>query len=689
MWKLEKLTLSNVFGFKSVEIDFPEDGSYLILGENKDDPGSRSNDAGKSALFDSIMWVLTGEYPRRRTSVSDIVFRGADKAEGRLVIRDGEKQIELYRRRNSSGSKDFHFTGENSDYNEGQRQQQFESRFGVKGAFLHYLMQVCYFNFAQVKAFADPDMTSRERLQLLEQMFGVERLSKAKAVCSSRRQDYKKELDSLYRERATLDEVLGQLVIMSDKEREELEKEKQAVLDRGFELKDKKEKYEKELESWRVYYREKEQYEANVLVLRSRISEIESSIETLSRKLEKRQSIEDEIRNHKSVPRPDVDLEQFMANRHKLVSAIHEIELQINELKSKLAVSGKALECPGCRMKLKYDSGVLIEVKGEINTEHIKKEIEAKVTEKQRTQEKLAQLSQKEEEAKKAWNDYEEDQNKISKLRLVLDTFDDIQIEYKNAKARLESSKAELASVIENWESREAQLKPESSRGEDELKAEIQKISTEMLRLRGRYEEIKIKLETDETNKEKRKKFEQDLRRIRSEITNKKKDLDRYSILEQVFPRVRNILLDRAIPRLESRANWFLSEMGTDVRVGFDMDLGKTRGEFSLNIIDNGEVWPYDMRGRGKRTRIAICTGLANRELYIHAAASAFGFLFLDEVVDHMDDVGVSQFFSLLERHIPGQRFVISHNEAMQSYFGSVLRVEKKGGISNVFWEKL
>ena len=53
--------------------------------------------------------------------------------------------------------------------------------------------------------------------------------------------------------------------------------------------------------------------------------------------------------------------------------------------------------------------------------------------------------------------------------------------------------------------------------------------------------------------------------------------------------------------------------------------------------------------------------------------------MMFDEIIDGLDDTGVSEFFKLL-RSIPGQKLIISHNDNLKSMFSNIIKVTRKNG---------
>jgi DNA repair exonuclease SbcCD ATPase subunit len=55
----------------------------------------------------------------------------------------------------------------------------------------------------------------------------------------------------------------------------------------------------------------------------------------------------------------------------------------------------------------------------------------------------------------------------------------------------------------------------------------------------------------------------------------------------------------------------------------------------------------------------------------------------MDEIADALDETGLRELIMLLDE-TPGQKIVISHNDAFKDYFDNKIVVEKTGGVSAI-----
>ena len=143
------------------------------------------------------------------------------------------------------------------------------------------------------------------------------------------------------------------------------------------------------------------------------------------------------------------------------------------------------------------------------------------------------------------------------------------------------------------------------------------------------------------------------------------------------------------IENFEQQTNNYLSSIEMGIKVRFDTIKEKRSGEgfkntFDFAIIDEKrEKRDLETYSQGESKRIGICVGFALRELTLNKGYNAFNFLMMDEVIDSLDDTGISEFFLLLDK-ISGLKLLISHNSDLKNMFSHTINVVKKDGITTV-----
>ena len=726
MYQIKSLELENVLCFKSVHIDFEQECNVLVLGKNNDDTGSRSNDSGKSALFDTISWINTGSLPRRKMPVSDIISHWSEKAFGKIVYVDNvgnELEVERYR---TKSKWDFSFTGSNPDLTASQREEQFNALFGVNDLYAYFMM-TCYFNFSQFKSFADPSMGSSDRLKLLEEMFRFDRLRKAGTISLNENKEHNTNIDLIDAKIDTIQELLKTLNIQTDEQVADQEKDLALIIEQGKKYKAQIEAINKQIKDLDTSLQDIQERKLAVIEIDKQAADLEAKQVSITSKIEaskdrvieltERKANESYLKDIKAKEDEIVKLrkelnpttvEEYQADIAKVDKDINTNNISLTEINSRLKLLQKTelLVCPHCSQEVQLgkdgETYKLIEVQVELiekekielleKLEHLNEDNQVLIAHKTNIlgykksddtinssvkdiEYQISQLKMKQENLAIIASDIVNEANKQS---LLVGESEEVVTRIQAVKEQ----STETLSIFEletQWEA----VANERKQFNIELNAATDKYN-QAHREHGRITE---ELKAAKNNKELVKKNHEDLIALNKEKKKLITSIEINKKLSKGFDTVRGSLLDLSIPKVEAFTNDYLTKLNTDIRVGFEYDPTKARDEFVLELLDGGVPSNYDMRGRGKRTRVAICTAYAIRKLYQNSGEKSFGYLFQDEVVDHMDDIGVSLMFNLLEKDITGQRFTISHTEELQNKFSKVLRVEKESGVSNVYWE--
>lgn len=102
----KSIKLKNFVSFKDEEIIFDNYQGFInIFGSNKSDDTAKSNGSGKSSLFNSICWCLTGQTIQGSKKVENIFCSGETKVELNFVL--DNKNYTIIRSKNPSNLKIF------------------------------------------------------------------------------------------------------------------------------------------------------------------------------------------------------------------------------------------------------------------------------------------------------------------------------------------------------------------------------------------------------------------------------------------------------------------------------------------------------------------------------------------------------------------------------------------------------
>lgn len=102
----KSIKLKNFVSFKDEEIIFDNYQGFInIFGSNKSDDTAKSNGSGKSSLFNSICWCLTGQTIQGSKKVENIFCSGETKVELNFIL--DNKDYTIIRSKNPSNLKIF------------------------------------------------------------------------------------------------------------------------------------------------------------------------------------------------------------------------------------------------------------------------------------------------------------------------------------------------------------------------------------------------------------------------------------------------------------------------------------------------------------------------------------------------------------------------------------------------------
>ena len=288
----------------------------------------------------------------------------------------------------------------------------------------------------------------------------------------------------------------------------------------------------------------------------------------------------------------------------------------------------------------------------------------------------------------------EQEIKKLSQLKdqLVLQVSRREQIsllstELKNLKNQIILLGKELATSSYNPEN-EKKLKEELlflKQQEKELLASKDLVIQEVSRLRTKLDHLK------------RLKEGCDIRRKQIEVCAKQ--AKEYQLLGTIFGKdgIQALLIENAIPQIESEANQLLSRLTDNKSQIFieslrDLKKGGAKESLDIHISDEVGVRPYEMFSGGEAFRIDFALRIAISKLLAQRAGTALQTLIIDEGFGSQDEEGLARLMEAIYAIQKDFRkvIVVSHLPALKDNFpvhfivekdslGSFVRVEERG----------
>lgn len=153
---------------------------------------------------------------------------------------------------------------------------------------------------------------------------------------------------------------------------------------------------------------------------------------------------------------------------------------------------------------------------------------------------------------------------------------------------------------------------------------------------------------------------------------------------------LKSYLLDTALPFLNERvADYAKVLTDGNIHIQFKtvstLKSGKEVDRFEVDVTNVHGAHSYVGASAGEKAKIDLCVGLALQALVTSRGASSTNVAFFDEPFEHIDDEGVERVIELLTNAAKNREsiFVITHNEALKSYFSNTIKVVKVGGASH------
>ena len=145
---------------------------------------------------------------------------------------------------------------------------------------------------------------------------------------------------------------------------------------------------------------------------------------------------------------------------------------------------------------------------------------------------------------------------------------------------------------------------------------------------------------------------------------------------------LRRRIINKTIPVLNSRLNYYTVELGLPHEVKFDADMSCTVSEFGREL-DFGNL------SAGEKKRVNTSMSLAFRDV-LHHLHSHVNLLMVDELDGALDQQGIDSVITTLKNKSQSEdisTFIISHHPSVLGRLNRTLIVQKENGFSSIFFE--
>lgn len=687
MLKLKSVEAVNYKRFQKLQLDFPEIANILITGENNDYIGTGSNGAGKSSIPSAITWCLTGNTVE---DASNLITSGETFTE--VIVKLGNYKI-VRTLANSEKLTIYKTTPPLKVYNEiwdrltkTEKQKNIYDLLGINyltnaQAFRDFTHS-CYFDPDEANIFTSKEIQNADKIKFFTRFFNLDSYDKASKLAKVTYDQLNQKIveldqkidtaDVYISERKTItlenDDVVNIQDYLSLLEeylqtsKEDLEKlrQQEAEAKKIIEVSNKKKDIENQINK---LLRENEKDLNQIQEYTIKINEVVKKVVTLENTKEKlSDSLDTKLLN--------IPLDKILDS---LQNWNTENRIKATEIKRLTVELSEILSCPKCEANLVYfDDNLELQdddAKVKINNyvDKLKKEIiqleksisDYKIKERAWSTYNSISTLEKEIELKSASiNDYDDFRDKIKQnIKSRLDQCKTLELEIVNYNSQLLKFKAIDIDTIT------MQIKEEQE-GYDKALYEI-----------GSTKEIIASI--DKLNAQKK-----NWSKEKKEIAE---NLGVYKFWQQNFKHLKSIILDNKLKILEQITNNNLKklEMPFIFYIKSSEETKTTDNlqfKLSIKIKDElGNTRDLSDYSKGEKLRIVAMMSLSLRDIL----KSNIGFMFFDEYLNMLDDVGENYMSSYLMSY-KGQNLVITNSASLQNnWSGNICKVSRKRGKSS------
>lgn len=614
---LKSLQVENFLSFSKLDIDF-KNGLFLVDGYNYDN--NTANGAGKSAIFDAIVYALYGKTPRN-CKLNDFIKIGTDQ-QLRVIFNFIKNGVEYSIERNRNPDElIFRIDGQKfTDYVDSN-----ELNYKISSVFgLSYNTFISSVYFSQNRSENFLISSDDRKKKILTELLGLEIFDK---VLEKVKEDYKK-----------CEKQLDLLKFKYKSIQESISKVKEDVIAYENIIKEK----QKEKESEKLYINNK------IKSLQSQLLESESKIVSLKEQSVKVQEYEDNIElledKRKKINGINLKIEKFSS----------EIDFTKKELSKKKKEKDNLQDF--LRRKVCYTCGQKIYEVDRIN-ENIKNiDIEIKQLE-----DKIEEVYKKRRECKAIYEKHN------PQIEQNYKKYFDLRQQAINAK-----------SLLDNFSKRKIEIEKDISQLEEkkqQLEKKYQNVDNYAQKQEETLKEYELNLEK---NKEDLIKTEKNL----NVLFNLKEIFGKEGVKASVFIQVvseLNILIQKYLIQLFEQQVSLKFLLQTELKSKKNIV-----DKFDLELKVNNQDMEFGLLSGGEKKRLILAVDFALAEIVSNRCGNNFEFMILDEVFDSLDVISKSKVMDFLENLTDKKKqiYVIDHSTQFKNRFDDDIFIEKKGGES-------
>lgn len=689
-----KLTLSNFLSHQHSEIDFTKFNSALLIG-NTDGDYAISNGSGKSAIFESILWVL---FNKIRVSPADDLIRWGETicfVEFEFMHEGDLYKVKRIRNRMLSKMEVFLHVHDNDDWVDiSGTTARLTNKEIEKRIRLNYktFVNSIYFRQKDITEFADSD--SGRRKEILKSIIDISRwdayetkvkeelkvLEREANVLAELSMDYTEVVESLNTEKEGLAVATQELQRLTGER-----VNKTAALEK-LSSEYQKIKSSLDTDSWdRITAENKELAEKHSTKI-AKVKDIRLSADNYKEMLadgkSRRDSLEKELRSISIDENISVKIESLNSKLVEHSSTVSTSEKMLEVLDNKKITHG---ECYACGQEV---GEVLYEkLLSEREVERRKYEAEKRAGEEGilSVNDGLNKAKAIQDEQDRIWKIESEIESLNASISMHSEHLSKLSVEGKGLVSDIKIIKSKIEANNKIIEALKDDSFQEVHKQLDDYKKQLAVINSDIEMSNREIGVLTEKVKSLVSTSKEKEGYIQKLMELRG-------DIDVLSKLRRVFGKkgIQTVLLNEVIEDLEDATNKILSSIYYEPfnvkfetqRFGAD---GVTVVEcLELKVRKSGIQQNFCNLSGGQQYRVALAIRVALSEIASHYGGASLDFLLMDEVNASLDKHGTETlFFNVIKALEEKYKIIVTtHDDSLKEKFENILDVSMSNGAS-------
>ena len=669
-------------------IDFDKFDAALVLGTH-DGNVDQSNGAGKSAIFEAVMWALFGKSRHKKSD--GVVKHDCRRCKVEFTFDVDDASYKIIRKRDKvlgesdlilERFEDGEWINISSDTNTATGQN-ITKIINVNNS--EVFVNSIYFKQNDISMF--PQATPGKRKDILKSLLRMERWDAYQKRASNKATSLKTQIET--KSQGAIDLEILELSIKecvdSAKSIKKKLTERNAQYSELSELIMEKKLKLQSLESanpeslkelQREYADVKKKIQSGKATLQENNATIQKNNEYTAKIQQKLTELNAAIKAGKGI-----DLEKM---RKSILQGTTKVKVLKQQIEDKKQIEYHTGECYTCKKPLSQHDVSELEGKRDQEIQELKDQFSLFSGKLKRAQTKLSEN----EALVKLASEAEVNKGKANlKLQKLQNEIDNCMSE----NARIDEQLKKFSQ--RDYEQEIAQLKEAFDKDVyDKLKENIASAETEITNIKRSIDSLNVEYGSKVSKRNELKKQFKEQEDLQKEISKLKSEFVVYDKLKHYFGKdgIQAIIIENVIEELENYSNETLSKIcneptSVSIKTQKQSESGSWTETFEIEVTSGGRTDEFLTFSGGEQFRVSLSLRLALSRILSKRIGGTLRFLLLDEVSSSLDDKGLEMFIGIVKKLSEDMKvLVITHDDKLKESFDDVLMVNKTQAGSTV-----